>query len=93
MHAGLDLDLEDGDPVHVTADGVVTDARQHAEYGNMVTVWHGYGIETRYAHLSRYVVRPGDVGHSRADRRSRRIDGSVDRAPTCTTRCGSTAVR
>jgi murein DD-endopeptidase MepM/ murein hydrolase activator NlpD len=60
MHPGLDLDLEAGDPVHVTADGVVTDARYHPEYGNMVTVSHGYGIETRYAHLSRYVVRPGD---------------------------------
>jgi murein DD-endopeptidase MepM/ murein hydrolase activator NlpD len=75
MHAGLDLDLEAGNPVHVTADGVVTDARQHAEYGNMVTVW--YGTETRYAHLARYVVRPGEsvtrgqmVGHAGSSGRS-----------------------
>ena len=27
MHPGLDLDVELGDPVHVTADGVVIDAR------------------------------------------------------------------
>ena len=77
MHPGLDLDLEAGDPVHVTADGVVTDVRQHPEYGNIVTVAHGYGIETRYAHLSRYVVRPGDavargqiVGHAGSTGRS-----------------------
>jgi murein DD-endopeptidase MepM/ murein hydrolase activator NlpD len=56
---------------------VVTDARRHAEYGNMVTVWHGYGIETRYAHLARYVVRPGEpvtrgqiVGHAGSTGRS-----------------------
>lgn len=77
MHPGLDLDLEAGDPVHVTADGVVSDARYHPEYGNMVTVSHGYGIETRYAHLSRYVVKPGDtvtrgkiVGHAGSTGRS-----------------------
>lgn len=77
MHPGLDLDVEFGDPVHVTADGVVIDARYHAEYGNMVTVSHGFGIETRYAHLSRYVVRPGTsvtrgqvVGHAGSTGRS-----------------------
>jgi murein DD-endopeptidase MepM/ murein hydrolase activator NlpD len=59
MHPGLDVDLELGDAVHVTADGVVSDARYHPEYGNVVTVSHGFGIETRYAHLSRYLVRPG----------------------------------
>jgi murein DD-endopeptidase MepM/ murein hydrolase activator NlpD len=77
MHPGLDLDLEPGDPVHATADGVVIDARHHPEYGNMVTLSHGYGIETRYAHLSRYVVKAGDtitrgrvVGHAGSTGRS-----------------------
>lgn len=59
MHPGLDLDVALGDPVHATADGVVTDARYHPEYGNLVVVDHGFGIETRYAHLQRSVVRPG----------------------------------
>ncbi|BCS33327.1 peptidase M24 [Luteitalea sp. TBR-22] len=59
MHPGLDLDVDLGDPVFATADGVVTDARYHPEYGNLVIVSHGFGIETRYAHLSRYRVRPG----------------------------------
>lgn len=59
VHPGLDLDVQSGDPVYVTADGVVSDARYHPEYGNLVTVAHGFGIETRYAHLSRSVVRTG----------------------------------
>ena len=59
MHPGLDLDVDLGAPVHVTADGVIKDARYHPEYGNLVIVSHGFGIETRYAHLSRHAVRPG----------------------------------
>jgi murein DD-endopeptidase MepM/ murein hydrolase activator NlpD len=59
IHPGLDLDVDLGAPVHVTADGVVKDARYHPEYGNLVIVSHGFGIETRYAHLSRHAVRPG----------------------------------
>jgi murein DD-endopeptidase MepM/ murein hydrolase activator NlpD len=77
MHSGLDVDLEVGDPVYVTADGVVLDARHHLEYGNIVTVSHGFGIETRYAHLSRFLVRPGMsvrrgqvVGHAGSTGRS-----------------------
>lgn len=59
MHPGLDVDVDLGDAVHVTADGVVTDSRYHPEYGNLVIVSHGFGLETRYAHLSRLLVRPG----------------------------------
>ena len=59
LHPGLDLDVEHGAPVHVTADGVVTEARYHPEYGNLVIVSHGFGIETRYAHLSAFSVRTG----------------------------------
>jgi murein DD-endopeptidase MepM/ murein hydrolase activator NlpD len=59
MHPGLDLDVDLGDPVFATADGVVTEAHYHPEYGNLVIVSHGFGIETRYAHLSRHRVRPG----------------------------------
>jgi murein DD-endopeptidase MepM/ murein hydrolase activator NlpD len=77
MHPGLDLDVEHGANVHVTADGVVTESRYHPEYGNLVIVSHGFGIETRYAHLSRLVVRAGTsvtrgqvVGHAGSTGRS-----------------------
>ena len=45
----------------MTADGVVTEARYHPEYGNMVKVSHGYGIETVYGHLSEMLVKPGET--------------------------------
>ena len=77
LHPGLDLDVDLGDPVHATADGVIKEARYHHEYGNLVIVSHGYGIETRYAHLSRITVRPGTsvsrghvVGHAGSTGRS-----------------------
>jgi murein DD-endopeptidase MepM/ murein hydrolase activator NlpD len=58
-HLGLDISADHGQPVYATADGVVTEAERHHDYGNLVTVSHGYGIETRYAHLSGFAVRPG----------------------------------
>ncbi len=59
LHPGLDLDVDHGAPVHVTADGIVSEARYHPEYGNLVIVSHGFGIETRYAHLSGFAVKRG----------------------------------
>ncbi|HTU99142.1 MAG TPA: M23 family metallopeptidase [Luteitalea sp.] len=77
LHPGLDVDVDQGAPVHVTADGVVAEAHYHPEYGNVVTVRHGFGIETRYAHLSRFIVRAGTsvtrgqvVGHAGSTGRS-----------------------
>ena len=77
LHPGLDVDVDLGAPVHVTADGVVAEAGYHPEYGNVVTVSHGFGIQTRYAHLQRFVVRQGTsvrrgqvVGHAGSTGRS-----------------------
>lgn len=59
VHLGLDIAADHGQPVFATGDGVVAEAERHREYGNIVTVSHGYGIESRYAHLSGFAVRPG----------------------------------
>lgn len=59
MHLGLDISADHGQPVYATADGVVSEAQYHGDYGNLVTVSHGFGLESRYAHLSRFAVRPG----------------------------------
>lgn len=59
VHLGLDISADHGQPVYATADGVVAEAERHSEYGNLVTVSHGFGIESRYAHLSGFAVRPG----------------------------------
>jgi murein DD-endopeptidase MepM/ murein hydrolase activator NlpD len=59
-HAGLDIAADRGSPVYATADGVVTQAAREGAYGQLVIVDHGYGLETRYGHLSAYKVKPGD---------------------------------
>jgi murein DD-endopeptidase MepM/ murein hydrolase activator NlpD len=59
-HTGLDISADHGEPVYATATGIVEAAEPSGAYGNMVVISHGFGISTRYAHLSRYAVRGGD---------------------------------
>lgn len=59
FHTGIDFAVPEGTEVHVTADGVVTDANWEGKYGKLVIVDHGNGIETYYAHLSSFLVVPG----------------------------------
>ncbi|WAT17051.1 M23 family metallopeptidase [Aurantiacibacter sp. MUD11] len=59
-HNGVDLAAPRGTPVYATADGVVEMAQYWGSYGNYVQIGHGGELETRYAHLSSYSVRPGD---------------------------------
>ncbi len=61
FHPGLDISADHGVPVHAPADGLVTSAAPNGNYGNLVVVEHGYGITTRYGHLSRFAVSPGDA--------------------------------
>jgi hypothetical protein len=60
FHPGLDISADYGEPVHATADGVIGSAAPNGNYGNLVEIDHGFGITTRYGHLSRFAVRPGD---------------------------------
>ena len=59
FHPGLDISAGTGDPVYATADGKITTAAMAGNYGNLVVIDHGYGIETRYGHLSAFKVREG----------------------------------
>ena len=59
FHPGLDISGNTGQEIQAPADGTITDANYNGNYGNMVTVDHGFGITTRYAHLSRFAVSPG----------------------------------
>lgn len=52
MHDGVDFRSEVGAPVYATGDGTITTAATSGTYGRLITVEHGYGFETRYAHLS-----------------------------------------
>lgn len=51
-----------GTPIYAAADGVVTAARMERGYGRTVRLRHPGGIETVYAHMSRFArnLKPGD---------------------------------
>ncbi|MBJ6761736.1 M23 family peptidase [Corallococcus sp. H22C18031201] len=60
MHAGLDIAAEHGKEVHAPSDGTVVFAGLEGGYGNVIVIDHGYGIKTRYGHLSKLMVKAGD---------------------------------
>jgi murein DD-endopeptidase MepM/ murein hydrolase activator NlpD len=60
-HQGLDIAADRGAPVYATADGTVRQASYQGAYGNLVVIDHGFGLETRYGHLSAFEVKDGDV--------------------------------
>ncbi len=59
FHKGVDIVASTGTPVRASADGLVTAAGRMAGYGATIQVVHGFGMSTRYAHLSRLMVAPG----------------------------------
>ena len=59
-HPGFDLAATTGTPVAAAAGGTVVHAGPAGTYGNLVTLRHDNGFETRYAHLSSIDVKVGD---------------------------------
>ena len=61
FHEGLDFSAAEGDDIKATASGIVIAAGKAPDYGNYVKIKHGGGIETRYAHASKLLVKKGDL--------------------------------
>ena len=61
FHPGLDISADKGDAVYATADGTVVNASAAGNYGNLVILDHGFGLETRYGHLSAFKVKQGQA--------------------------------
>jgi murein DD-endopeptidase MepM/ murein hydrolase activator NlpD len=61
FHTGVDLIAPPGTAVVAAAGGVVNTVTFSPEYGNMVDVDHDNGLTSRYAHLSKSLVRVGDI--------------------------------
>ena len=61
MHAGLDFTGDHGSPIRAAAAGRISFVGVKSGYGNVVEVDHGHGIMTRYAHLSGFTARLGDL--------------------------------
>jgi len=59
FHPGLDISADYGQPVVATGDATVSAAGPNGAYGNMVMLDHGFGIVTKYGHLSRIAVADG----------------------------------
>ena len=59
FHPGLDISADKGTPIFATAAGKVDLAAPSGDYGNLVVVNHGYGLITRYGHLSKFAVWQG----------------------------------
>jgi len=58
-HAGLDIATNHGTAIEATADGRIIFAGPHGGYGNIVVIDHGYGVTTRYGHMSAIEVQVG----------------------------------
>ena len=59
FHPGLDISANYGEAIQAPAHGVVSTAAHSGNYGNLVVLEHGFGITTRYGHLSRFAVTNG----------------------------------
>jgi murein DD-endopeptidase MepM/ murein hydrolase activator NlpD len=60
FHPGMDFAAPEGTEIRSTGDGTVERADDQAQgYGNHVVIDHGYGYETLYGHMLKFVVRPG----------------------------------
>jgi murein DD-endopeptidase MepM/ murein hydrolase activator NlpD len=59
FHYGVDITAPTGTPIRAAADGIVLAAHLVSGYGRLIVIDHGSGLETYYAHLSRFAVIPG----------------------------------
>lgn len=63
FHKGVDLGGKIGDPIYATGDATVEsiDTRNSPRgYGKQVLLNHEFGYKTRYAHMHKIYVKPGD---------------------------------
>jgi murein DD-endopeptidase MepM/ murein hydrolase activator NlpD len=63
MHQGVDISALRGKPVYATADGLVVRSGRLGHLGNAVYLSHGYGLTTRYGHMSKVAVEAGQKVH------------------------------
>jgi len=61
FHPAVDISTRRGQPVYATAAGRVFSAGQNGNYGNLVEIDHGFGLITRYGHLSAFETAIGET--------------------------------
>ena len=60
-HPGIDIVANVGTPVYATGKGKVVYVGRRGGYGLEVEIDHGFGYKTRYAHLSKLLVKKGQL--------------------------------
>lgn len=60
MHSGIDIGANTGDKIYAALGGTVVKAKESYDYGRFVTIDHGDGLVTIYAHCSKLLVEVGD---------------------------------
>ncbi len=61
FHHAVDISTDVGQPVLATADGVIGSASASGDFGNLIEIEHGFGLVTRYGHLSQFAAEVGDT--------------------------------
>lgn len=59
QHQGIDYGGQRNTPIYATAPGTVVFVGRNGAYGRMITIDHGHGFKTRYAHLNKTYVKRG----------------------------------
>ena len=60
LHTGMDFTAPQGTPIYATGDGKIEKVKRSRKgYGNYVIIDHGYGYQTLYAHMKKYIVYRG----------------------------------
>lgn len=61
MHSGMDFTARVGTPIYATGNGRIQQAGWDSGYGNAVQINHGFGYQTKYAHMSKIKARAGQT--------------------------------
>ena len=61
FHPAVDISTQKGRPVYATATGRVFSAARNGAYGNLIEINHGFGLISRYGHLSEFASAVGDT--------------------------------
>ncbi|MBN2722485.1 MAG: peptidoglycan DD-metalloendopeptidase family protein [Deltaproteobacteria bacterium] len=60
FHKGIDLNVPEGTPIVATLGGKIKVARNVNGYGNAIYIDHGNGLQSRYGHASKLLVKEGE---------------------------------
>jgi murein DD-endopeptidase MepM/ murein hydrolase activator NlpD len=61
FHRGLDISAPLGTPIYAPSRGTVAFIERDPSYGLVLNMAHGAGLVSRYAHLQRVNVKPGQM--------------------------------